>query len=166
MSFFFFFFFFPLKVILIFKWQVGKPMHFSSVFLHLTWRNLESQNHGVVWVGRDLYRPASPTPLHWPGTARAGCSEPRPAWPWVSPGMGHPQLLWPKTDCIPVLCPSHFIWLTTWVISSSASTKSELIFKPSHLLMQLLPANDQHGLLVQHASAKICNTRSINEQLL
>ena len=35
---------------------------------------------------------SSPTPLQWTGTptARSGCSEPHPAWPWMSPGMGYP----------------------------------------------------------------------------
>ena len=95
------------KVILIFRWQVGKPRRFSSFFFTLT---------DLVKICRLL-----------------------------------------------VLCPSHFTWLITLVISSSAITKSEIIFKFAHLLMQLLSANDQHGLFVWGASANICSTLSINE---
>ena len=38
----------------------------------------------------------SPTPLQWAGTSssRSGCSEPRPNWPWMFPGMGHLLPLW------------------------------------------------------------------------
>lgn len=61
-----------------------------------------------------------------------------------------------------VLCPSHFTWIITLVISSSATTKSEIIFEFAHLLMQLLPANDQHGLFVWGAANR-CNTLSIKE---
>ena len=35
-------------------------------------------------------------PLQWVGTSstRSGCSEPRPTWPWMFPGMGHLPPLW------------------------------------------------------------------------
>ena len=55
-----------------------------------------SQNHRTLWVGRDLWRPSSPSPLQWAGTASAGsgCWEPRPTWPGMFPGMGHRPPLW------------------------------------------------------------------------
>ena len=44
--------------------------------------------HRIVWVGKDLLRSSSPTALQWTHTgthtARPGCSEPNPTWPWVS----------------------------------------------------------------------------------
>jgi len=50
----------------------------------------------MVWVGRDLQRPSSPTPLPWVGTSAtgSGCSEPCPTWPGKVPGMGHLPPLW------------------------------------------------------------------------
>ena len=58
--------------------------------------HLESQNHTMLWVGRDLGRPSTPNRLPWAGTSstRPGCSEPRPTWPWVFPGMGLALRLW------------------------------------------------------------------------
>ena len=43
-------------------------------------------NHRIIWVGRDLWRSPSPTPLQWTGipTARSGCSVLHPAWSWMS----------------------------------------------------------------------------------
>ena len=62
---------------------------------------IESQNHRMVWVGRDLKDHLFPTPLPWAGTSstRPGCSELHPTWPWALPGRGQPQLLW-------AACPS------------------------------------------------------------
>jgi len=55
-----------------------------------------SQNHRMVWVGRDLKDHLAPTRRPQPGTpsTRPGCSKPRPAWPWTLPGSRHLQLLW------------------------------------------------------------------------
>jgi len=41
-------------------------------------------------ITKDLQRPSSPTPLQWAGTSSpgSGCSEPRPTWPGMVPGMG------------------------------------------------------------------------------
>jgi len=57
---------------------------------------IESQNHRMLWVGRDLVRSSSQTPLQRAGTSstRPSCSEPRPTWPWMFPGMGPPLPLW------------------------------------------------------------------------
>jgi len=59
---------------------------------------IESQSHRIIWFGRDSQRSSSPTPLQWTGTrtARSGCSEPCPAWPCMSLGMGHPPPLWTR----------------------------------------------------------------------
>lgn len=62
-----------------------------------------------------------------------------------------------------MLCPSHFTWLISSVISSSAITKSRIISEFAHLVMQLLPTNDQHGPFMWGASAKTHSTLSINE---
>ena len=54
----------------------------------------------MVWAGRDLKDRLVPTPLPWAGTpsTRAGCSEPRPTWPGMFPGMGHLPPLWATYD--------------------------------------------------------------------
>ena len=67
-------------------WGVSFP-------LWVVWQITESQNGRMVWVGRDLSRPSSQTPLQWPGTSStgSGCSEPQP---WTFPGRGHWQPLW------------------------------------------------------------------------
>ena len=55
-----------------------------------------SENHGMVWVGRDLRDPSVPTSLPQARTppTRPRCPRPHPTRPWTPPGMGHPQLLW------------------------------------------------------------------------
>jgi len=60
--------------------------HFPKLFLIIELLELEGT----------LKRPPSPTPLQWTGmpTATSGCSEPHPAWPWMSPCIGHPPHLW------------------------------------------------------------------------
>ena len=71
----------------------------------------DQHNHSMVWVGKDLYSPSSPTPLHWAGTSptRPGCSEPHPTWLWMFPGMGHwgspPALRCPGEAPSGVFCP-------------------------------------------------------------
>ena len=60
------------------------------------YRILESQNHRMVRVWKDLKDHRVPTSLPWAGTSatRPGCSELHPTWPWALPGRGQPQLLW------------------------------------------------------------------------
>jgi len=57
---------------------------------------MESQNHGTVWVGRDLTDYLVSTSLPWAGTlsARPGCSKPHPTRSSTLPGRRHPQRLW------------------------------------------------------------------------
>jgi len=54
------------------------------------------QNHRMSWVEKDHNDQRVPTPLLCAEspTTRPGCSEPHPAWPWMPPGMGHPQPPW------------------------------------------------------------------------
>jgi len=54
-----------------------------------------TQNHRMVWVGRDLKDHAVPAPVPWAGTpsTRPGCSKPHPTWSWTLLGRGQPQLL-------------------------------------------------------------------------
>ena len=49
----------------------------------------------MVWVGSNLQRSSTPTPLPWAGTSftRSGCSNSHPTWPWTLPMTGHPILL-------------------------------------------------------------------------
>jgi len=57
---------------------------------------IDSLNHRMVWVGRDLKDHLVPTTLPWAGTpyTRPGCSELHPTCPWTFPRRGQPQLLW------------------------------------------------------------------------
>jgi len=67
---------------------------------------VRSQNHRMVWVGRDLKEHLVPTPLPRAVTSspRPGCSELHPTRPLTLPGRGHPQLLW--ATCSSVSPPS------------------------------------------------------------
>ena len=50
----------------------------------------------MAWVEKDHNDHLVSTPLLCAGspTTRPGCPEPHPAWPWMPPGMGHPQPPW------------------------------------------------------------------------
>ena len=62
-----------------------------------SWNNhiVESWNHRMACVEKEHNDHPVPTPLLCAGspTTRPGCPEPHPAWPWMPPGMGHPQPL-------------------------------------------------------------------------
>ena len=62
----------------------------------------------MAWVEKDHSDHRVPTPLLCAGspTTRPGCPEPHPAWPWVPPGMGHPQPPW--ATCSSVSPPSEW----------------------------------------------------------
>jgi len=45
------------------------------------------KDHNDHWVSIPLLCAGSPN-------TRPGCPEPHPAWPWMPPGMGHPQPPW------------------------------------------------------------------------
>lgn len=49
-------------------------------------------HHRIVWVRRNLQSSSSSNRLQWAGTSssRGGCSEPHPAWPWMSAGTVQP----------------------------------------------------------------------------
>ena len=63
--------------------------------------------HRMAWVEKDHNDWVS-TPLLCAGlpTTRPGCPEPHPAWPWMPPGIGHPQTPW--ATCSSVSPPS--VW--------------------------------------------------------
>jgi len=58
----------------------------------VSWQMQEAhtENHIMVWVGRDLKDHLLPAPLPWAGTpcTRPGCSELHPTWPGTLPGRG------------------------------------------------------------------------------
>ena len=66
----------------------------------------ESQNHRMTSFEKDHNDHLVSTPLLCVGlpTARPGCPEPRPAWPLMPSGMGHPQPLW--ATCSSASAPS------------------------------------------------------------
>lgn len=90
---------------------------------------------------------------------------------WVASGKTEMLLefnLFTLTDLVKschvlMLRPSHFTWLSASVISSSAITRSKIISEFAHLVMQLLPTNDQHSPFMWGASAKTHSMLSINE---
>jgi len=69
---------------------------------------LDIQN-GLGWSGR--YRPFSSKCLLCTGLPSTswGCPEPHPAWPWASPEMRHPQLIW-------VICSSASLFQWTYIL--------------------------------------------------
>lgn len=66
-----------------------QPRRLLTIFVaraHHCWF-IESYNHRMVWVVRELLRSCSPTPLPWTGPSftRSGCSKPHP----LSKGKTH-----------------------------------------------------------------------------
>ena len=55
-----------------------------------------TESYRMAWVAKDHSAHPVSTPLLCAGspTSRPGCPEPHPAWPWMPPGMGHPQPPW------------------------------------------------------------------------
>jgi len=62
----------------------------------IEWMTGGSKNCRMAWVEKDHNDHVVSTPLLCAGspTTRPGCPEPHPAWPWMPPGMGHPQPPW------------------------------------------------------------------------
>ena len=90
-------------------WRKKKKKKFKSAEGHRSWLvgqlhqllpgPLEESSTGTgcpkrLWglFRADLWKP----PGYGPGP---GCSEPRPAWPWMSLRMGHPPPLWSLPTC-------------------------------------------------------------------
>jgi len=76
----------------------------------------QSQN-GLGWQG--LQTPHSSNPLLWAGLlpTRSGSPGPYPTWPWRSPGMGHPQLLW-------AACAFTILWVNNFFLTSNLNVSS------------------------------------------
>jgi len=72
----------------------------------------------INWLGlkKDHNDHLVSTPLLCAGspTTRPGCPEPHPAWPWMPPGMGHPQPHW--ATCSSAAPPS--VWKSFLLISN------------------------------------------------
>jgi len=56
-------------------------------------KTIESQN-GLGWKGPQCSSHSNPLLCAGSPTTSPGCPEPHPAWPWMPPGMGHPQPPW------------------------------------------------------------------------
>lgn len=67
-------------IIVNFLFQIPKFFYFSLMICRTA---VESQNHRMVLVGRNLGDHLIPTPLSWAGTpsSRPDCSELHPGWP-------------------------------------------------------------------------------------
>lgn len=67
---------------------------------HSLYRLIESQNHRMIWIGKDVKDHLVPSSLWWAGlpttrlSSRSGCPGLHLTWPWTLPGTRHPQLLW------------------------------------------------------------------------
>ena len=74
---------------------------------------------------------SSPTPLQraGPSSTGSGCSEPRPTWPWMLPGMGHLPPLW--ATCANASPPSSF-WFETIALCPIATGPAKSL-SPSFL---------------------------------
>ena len=44
-----------------------------------------------------------------PSTIRPGSPEPHPAWPWMLPGIGHPETFWATCSSVTTLCVKNFL---------------------------------------------------------
>ena len=110
----------------------------TKLLRQLLWnhRSMESWNHRMVWVARDIKEYLVPAPLPWAGTSssRPGCSKLRPTWPGTLPERGQPQLLW--ATCFSISPPS---W---WRICSTQPQKSNRLWKPgwSHVFVGMQQA--------------------------
>lgn len=65
--------------------------------------NFYSQNHSIGEIGRELWRPPSPTPLLKAGSTRTGCSELCSVKSWIPPRIGRYPILqnsWSKCSMI------------------------------------------------------------------
>lgn len=51
------------------------------------------QNHRLLWLGRDVWKPSTSMTPQWAGTSstRLGCSDPHLIQPWMFQGIGHLQ---------------------------------------------------------------------------
>lgn len=89
----------------------------------------ESLNHRMAWVEKDHNDELFSIPLLCAGspTTRPGCPEPHPAWPWMPPGMGHPQPL--RATCC---------WVTVWKLFLGEEKKRH-VSSAKHVYSGLLP---------------------------
>jgi len=95
---------------------------FAPLMIH---RIIESL-HGLGWKGPQCSSQSNPLLCAGSPTTRPGCPEPRPAWPWMPPGMGHPQPPWATcSKYIYMLC-----YETVLTQSGSASCNSSWFGNP------------------------------------
>jgi len=88
------------------EWRQILPSHLHlqtgsmSLYRSLHLRTVESSNHRMTRVGRDLKAHPIPTTLLWAGlpSTKSGCQGPHQGSPWRHPGLGHPQLLCSSTS--------------------------------------------------------------------
>jgi len=101
-------------------------MAFSSCI-----QNRKSWNHRIAWVRRAILK------VIWSNLPTVNrdtyslirCSQPHPAWAWVSPGMGHPTPLGNLCQCLTTLTVINFFLISNlnlkkwsvllWLLSSS-----------------------------------------------
>ena len=100
----------------------------------------------MAWVEKDHHDHLASTPLLCAGLPATipGCPEPHPAWPWMPPGMGHPQPPWatcssvspPFTVDLFLLSPLLFKYLSLQCTLASILTVA--LSEDSHLWKRLL----------------------------
>jgi len=92
----------------------------------------------MAWIEKNLKDHVVSASLLCPGspTTRPGCPEPHPAWPWIPPGMGHPQPPWATCSSwwhakyIFLYFTEEYVARAVWLIArfcSSSSTRAHPI---------------------------------------
>lgn len=84
--------------------------------IHRYIKIMESWNHRMLWVGRDLKDHVVPKPCHGLpiSSTKSGCSKFHPTRPWTLSGVGRPQLLF---QCFSNLTEKNFFWLSNLTYS-------------------------------------------------
>ena len=87
----------------------------------------------MAWVEND-HNDRISTPLLCAGSppTRPGCTEPHPAWPWMPPGMGHPQPPWARLMecCLAPLETLSDQFYISWVVHTT-SKKLYVFYLPT-----------------------------------
>ena len=119
------------------------------------WDKTFSQYHRMAWVEKHHNDHRVSTPLLCAGSpvTRPGCPEPYPDWPWMPPGMGHPQPPWATCSSVITLCVKNFLLISNLNLSY-------LSLKPFPLVLSLSDHVKSHSLFQLISSLRVlesCN---------
>lgn len=88
--------------------------------------NFYSQNHSISEIGRELWRPPSPTPLLKAGSTRTGCSELCSVKSWIPPRIASLQNSWSKCSMIGNIDYYSEIFITILLTGYCETTKANV----------------------------------------